>query len=76
MGAGGTRQLCESVAVATHSVFLLALTTGVLHFEDPTDPRMAYFQTGEMRTYQIRVERVGDVSLQDGDVARPGGLSL
>ena len=45
-----------SVAVATHSVFLLALTTGVFHFEDASDPRAGYFQTGEMRTYQIRVE--------------------
>jgi len=46
-----------AVAVATHSVFLLALTSGALEWCDDADPRRAYFETGEMRTLTVRVHR-------------------
>ena len=48
------------VAVATHSVFLLALTSGALEWSDEADARRDYFDTGEMRTLAVRVERVRD----------------
>ena len=46
-----------AVAVATHSVFLLALTSGVLEWADAADPRRECFETAEMRTLAVRVER-------------------
>ena len=46
-----------AVAVATHSVFLLALTSGVLEWSDAADPRRECFETAEMRTLAVRVER-------------------
>ena len=51
-----------SVAVGTHSIFLAALTAGVLHFDDEADARARYFETGEMRTLVVRCEegRPGD----------------
>lgn len=46
-----------AVAVATHSVFLLALTSGVLEWPEEADPRRECFETAEMRTLAVRVER-------------------
>ena len=45
----------KCAAIATHSVFLFALTNGVLEFEDPEDKRAGYFETGELRTFEIDV---------------------
>ena len=42
-----------SVAVASHSIFIFALTCGVLKFEDPDDVRGKMFGTGEMRSFEI-----------------------
>ena len=59
-GAGGADGGMAAVAVATHSVFLLSLTSGVLEWSDEADPRRDYFETGEMRTLAVRVERAQD----------------
>ena len=56
-GADGAACGMAAVAVATHSVFLLALTSGVLEWADAADPRRACFETAEMRTLAVRVER-------------------
>ena len=56
-GADGAGGGMAAVAVATHSVFLLSLTSGVLEWSDEADPRRDYFETGEMRTLTVRVER-------------------
>ena len=56
-GAGGAACGMAAVAVATHSVFLLALTSGVLEWADAADPRRVCFETAEMRTLAVRVER-------------------
>ena len=54
---GGAACGMAAVAVATHSVFLLALTSGVLEWADAADPRRECFETAEMRTLAVRVER-------------------
>ena len=59
-GADGAACGMAAVAVATHSVFLLSLTSGVLEWSDEADPRRDYFDTGEMRTLAVRVERAQD----------------
>ena len=56
-GADGAACGMAAVAVATHSVFLLALTSGVLEWSDEDDPRRECFETAEMRTLAVRVER-------------------
>ena len=56
-GADGAACGMAAVAVATHSVFLLALTSGVLEWADAADPRRECFETAEMRTLAVRVER-------------------
>ena len=78
-GGGGNRAKKEggrpdAVAVASHSVFILAMTQGVLHFEDEDDPRKGYFKTGEMRTFPIKF--VFNEEAANFDIARYGNHRL